>query len=155
AELSSLFAFAGVTHPRRRSPTSSRARTRLDDHEVACGRLLGVCDRSDVGRRDELVLRLRLAGMRVAEILRLTVGDVHRAEGTIMWIGKTCPPQVLEVMLVPRSLQQVIDQADELAKRFEGYEPSPASATAPHPAGGRSSQASVAARSTARAFSAL
>jgi hypothetical protein len=40
-------------------------------HEEAYGSLLGVCDRSsDVGRRDELVLRLGLAGMRVTEIIR-------------------------------------------------------------------------------------
>ncbi|MDA8046354.1 MAG: site-specific integrase [Actinomycetota bacterium] len=51
--------------------------------------MLGVCDSSDVGRRDELVLRLGLAGMRVAEIIRLRVGDLHFGhEPTIEWIGK-------------------------------------------------------------------
>jgi integrase len=46
-------------------------------HEEAYDVLLGVCDFSDVGRRDELVLRLGLAGMRVAEIIRLRVGDLR------------------------------------------------------------------------------
>ncbi|HTV12322.1 MAG TPA: hypothetical protein VME20_10750 [Acidimicrobiales bacterium] len=31
--------------------------------------LLSTCDESDVGRRDELVLRLGLAGMRATEII--------------------------------------------------------------------------------------
>lgn len=45
-------------------------------HQEAYGSLLGVCDGSDVGRRDELVLRFGLAGMRVAEIIRLSVGNL-------------------------------------------------------------------------------
>lgn len=58
-------------------------------HEEAYDVLLGVCDSSDVGRRDELVLRLGLAGMRVAEIIRLRVGDLHLDhDPTIEWIGK-------------------------------------------------------------------
>lgn len=58
-------------------------------HEEAYGSLLGGCDRSDVGRRDELVLRLGLAGMRVAEIIHLRVGDLHLGcDPTIQWIGK-------------------------------------------------------------------
>lgn len=58
-------------------------------HEEAYGCLLGCCDRSDVGRRDELVLRLGLAGMRVAEIIHLRIGDLHLDhDPTIEWIGK-------------------------------------------------------------------
>lgn len=58
-------------------------------HEEAYGSLLGVCDRSDVGRRDELVLRLGLAGMRIAEIIRLRVADLRLDhDPTIEWIGK-------------------------------------------------------------------
>jgi len=58
-------------------------------HEEAYDVLIGVCDASDVGRRDELVLRLGLAGMRVAEIIRLRVGDLHLDhDPTIEWIGK-------------------------------------------------------------------
>lgn len=57
--------------------------------EEAYGSLLGGCDRSDVGRRDELVLRLGLVGMRVAEIIRLRIGDLHLdSDPTIEWIGK-------------------------------------------------------------------
>ena len=33
--------------------------------------------------------------------------------------------EVLEVMPMPRSVQDILDHADELAKRFEDYEPSP------------------------------
>ena len=32
--------------------------------------------------------------------------------------------QVPEVIPMPRSMQQILDHADELAKRFEDYEPS-------------------------------
>jgi integrase len=67
-------------------------------HEEAYGSLLGVCDRSDVGRRDELVLRLGLAGMRVTEIIRLRVGDLRLgAEPTIEWIGKRNRPRKVAI----------------------------------------------------------
>jgi hypothetical protein len=36
----------------------------------------------------------------------------------------TRPPEVLEVMM-PRCIQDILDHASELAKRFEDYEPSP------------------------------
>ena len=58
-------------------------------HEEAYGALLGVCDSTDVGVRDELVLRLGLAGMRVAEIMHLRIGDLRLdRDPTIEWIGK-------------------------------------------------------------------
>jgi integrase len=68
-------------------------------HEEAYGSLLGVCDRSsDVGRRDELVLRLGLAGMRVTEIIRLSVGDLRLdSEPTIEWIGKKNRPRKVAI----------------------------------------------------------
>jgi integrase len=58
-------------------------------HGEAFGTLLGVCDGSDVGRRDELIFRLGLAGMRVSEILHLTVGSLQPGGApVIQWIGK-------------------------------------------------------------------
>ncbi len=65
-------------------------------HEEAFGALLGVCDESDVGRqrRDELVLRLGLAGMRVAEIVHLQIGDLRLGrDPTVEWIGKKARPE--------------------------------------------------------------
>jgi integrase len=67
-------------------------------HDEAYGALLGGCESSDVGRRDELVLRLGLAGMRVAEIIHLVVGDLHLgAEPAITWIGKKARPRKVAV----------------------------------------------------------
>ena len=60
-------------------------------HDEAFGRLLDTCrDGTDPGRRDELVLRLGLAGVRAAEIIHLKVGDVHldHMPPTLNWIGK-------------------------------------------------------------------
>jgi integrase len=47
-------------------------------------------DGTDLGRRDEVIIRLGLAGVRAAEIIRLRVGDLrlHEAEPSIAWIGK-------------------------------------------------------------------
>ncbi len=33
--------------------------------------------------------------------------------------------EIPEVMPMPRSMQEILDHADDLAKRFEDYEPSP------------------------------
>jgi integrase len=80
-------------------------------HEEAYGTLLGVCDRSDVGRRDELVLRLGLAGMRVVEIIRLRVGDLRLGpEPTIEWIGKKNRPR--KVAIGPALFQLLDDYLD-------------------------------------------
>ena len=43
-------------------------------HEQAYDQLAPPCDDSDVGLRDELLLRLGLAGMRAAEIIDLQLG---------------------------------------------------------------------------------
>ena len=59
-------------------------------HDEAFGALVGTCDSSDAGRRNELVLRLGLSGVRVAELIALRVGDLD-LDGTpplISWIGK-------------------------------------------------------------------
>ena len=46
-------------------------------HEQAYGQLVGSCqDGTIIGLRDEIILRLGLAGMRLAEIGSLTIGDV-------------------------------------------------------------------------------
>ena len=60
-------------------------------HMEAFDQLVGACrDGTDLGLRDEALIRLGLAGMRAAEIIHLTVGDLrlHDAEPRIEWIGK-------------------------------------------------------------------
>jgi integrase len=67
-------------------------------YEEAYGALVGPCDDSDLGRRDELVLRLGLAGMRVVEIVRLVVGNLQLgSDPTIAWIGKRNRPRKVGV----------------------------------------------------------
>ncbi|MGH9055861.1 MAG: hypothetical protein ACRDYY_08375 [Acidimicrobiales bacterium] len=67
-------------------------------HEEAFGTLLGVCDDSDVGRRDEPIFRLGLAGMRVSEIQHITVGGlVVGSEPVLQWIGKKSRPRRVAV----------------------------------------------------------
>jgi integrase len=67
-------------------------------HAEAYGALLGTCDPSDVGRRDELVLRLGLAGMRAAEVMNLTVRALQLGrEPMITWIGKKDRPRKVAV----------------------------------------------------------
>jgi integrase len=53
--------------------------------------LIGACrDGTDLGLRDEALIRLGLAGMRAAEIIHLQVGDLrlHDLGARIEWIGK-------------------------------------------------------------------
>jgi integrase len=60
-------------------------------HDEAFGTLLSSCrDGSDIGSRDELLLRLGLAGVRAAEIIHLRVRnlDLEANPPTIAWIGK-------------------------------------------------------------------
>jgi integrase len=60
-------------------------------HDEAFECLVGACrDGTDLGRRDEAIIRLGLAGMRAAEIIHLRVGDLrlHDTEPSIVWIGK-------------------------------------------------------------------
>ena len=62
-------------------------------HAEAYGQLVGSCqDGTIVGLRDEIVLRLGLAGMRLAEIGSLRVGDVARLP-LITWTGKGHTPR--------------------------------------------------------------
>jgi len=47
-------------------------------HEEAFDRLVGACrDGTDLGLRDEVLIRLGLAGMRAAEIIHLQVRDLR------------------------------------------------------------------------------
>ena len=48
--------------------------------------------------------------------------------GRASWLARPVdwkPPWILEVMSMPRTVQDILDHADELAERFEDYEPSP------------------------------
>jgi integrase len=77
--------------PRLYGKVQSKHPARWLTHDEAFGRLLGTCaGDGEVGRRDELVLRLGLAGLRAAEIIALEVGDLHLgdAPAQIRWIGK-------------------------------------------------------------------
>jgi integrase len=53
-------------------------------HDEAYVTVLGVCDDSDVGRRDELIFRLGLAGMRVSEILHLEIGCIQTGHDPVI-----------------------------------------------------------------------
>jgi integrase len=52
--------------------------------------LLAACDDgTDVGRRDLLMIWLTMAaGMRIAELIALTIGDATRIRGELAWTGK-------------------------------------------------------------------
>ncbi len=62
-------------------------------HDEAYGRLLGACqDGTMVGIRDQLIIRLGLLGMRLAEIEHLTLANLHHLP-TITWTGKGRKPR--------------------------------------------------------------
>jgi integrase len=62
-------------------------------HDEAYRQLLTTChDGTDVGLRDELVIRLGLMGMRLAEIRSLTIGNLRQLP-TITWTGKGRKPR--------------------------------------------------------------
>ena len=63
-------------------------------HDEAFTALIGSCDNSDIGIRDELTLRLGLLGMRAAEIATLTVADLTLgSHPQITWTGKGRKPR--------------------------------------------------------------
>jgi integrase len=67
-------------------------------HEEAYGRLISACqDGSALAVRDELAIRLGLAGMRVTEIASLNIGDllIDGANPSIQWTGKRRKPRKL------------------------------------------------------------
>jgi len=96
AEPALVEAIASRDNPLRRIPrlygkVQGKNPARWLTHEEAFGRLLGTCATDGVpGMRDELVLRLGLAGMRAAEIIALRVADLRLDHDppTIAWIGK-------------------------------------------------------------------
>jgi integrase len=83
--------------------------------------LIGACrDGTDLGLRDEALIRLGLAGMRAAEIIHLCIGDLrlHDAEPRIEWIGKKRRSRVI----VPgpslvTTLDSLIDRRQQLLCR--------------------------------------
>lgn len=67
-------------------------------HEEAYGKLVGTCDDSDLGRRDEVIVRLGLSGLRVTEIVHLVVGDLQLgSESVIQWIAKKSRPRKVAI----------------------------------------------------------
>jgi integrase/recombinase XerC len=67
-------------------------------HDQAFGTLLDACrDDTEPGLRDELVIRLGLAGVRAAEIINLRLGNLRREDGTrrLDWIGKASRSRVI------------------------------------------------------------
>lgn len=86
-------------NPLRRTPrlygkVQGKYPARWLTHDEAFGHLITTCDPgTDVDLRDELVLRLGLAGMRAAEIIALKVSDVRLHTGEIAWIGKARRPR--------------------------------------------------------------
>lgn len=91
-----LEALADRDNPLRRVPRTygkvqAEHPARWLTYEEAFGKLLAGCLADGaVGMRDELVLRLGLAGMRAAEIIGLRMGEVHLEDAPpqIGWIGK-------------------------------------------------------------------
>lgn len=64
-------------------------------HHQAFGTLVPSCnDGTIVGVRDEIVLRLGLAGMRISEIASLRLRNLHRLP-TITWTGKGSKPRTM------------------------------------------------------------
>jgi integrase len=77
--------------------------------DEAFGQLLSTCDDSDHGLRDELVLRLGLAGARGDEIIHLQVQHLRLMQqpSTVEWIGKANRPRKI---VVGDRLQRVLDE---------------------------------------------
>ncbi|MBO0747126.1 MAG: tyrosine-type recombinase/integrase [Acidimicrobiaceae bacterium] len=87
-------------------------------HDEAYGKLLATCDDSDVGIRDELVLRLGLAGMRVTEIIRLVVSDLQfGSEPVIQWIGKK--NRARKIAIGPSFLRLLDDYLDRYVEALQ------------------------------------
>jgi len=77
--------------PRLYGKVQGKNPARWLSHDEAFGQLLSTCAADgEIGLRDELVLRLGLAGMRAAEIINLRVGDLQLDDSPpqIRWIGK-------------------------------------------------------------------
>ena len=87
-------------------------------HEDAYGRLVATCqDGTIVGLRDEIVIRLGLAGMRLAEIGSLRLVDVERRP-LIAWTGKGRKPRKMTAG------ERLVDALDRWLVEYERPEPS-------------------------------
>jgi integrase len=81
------------TYHRTYGKVQARNPGRWLTREEAYGALIGTCqDGTIVGLRDEIVIRLGLAGMRLSEIQRLTLDDLRHLP-TITWTGKGHKPR--------------------------------------------------------------
>ena len=97
-------------------------------HLEAFEQLIGACrDGTDLGRRDEALVRLGLAGMRAAEIIHLRIGDLrlYDAEPRIEWIGKKRRSRVIVPGLsLLTTLDALIDRRQQVLRRpLEEHEP--------------------------------
>lgn len=86
---------AGRDNPLRRIPrlygkVQGKYPARWLEKDEAFTQLLGACDNTDVGRRNAIVLRLGLAGVRAAEIIRLRIDNLQLTASPprLSWIGK-------------------------------------------------------------------
>lgn len=89
----------GPDSPIRRIPRiygkqQSKNPPRFLAHAQAYGQLVATCDGTDLGLRDELVLRLGLAGMRANEIRCLNWSNIDLTARHIAWIGKKRRPRL-------------------------------------------------------------
>jgi integrase len=81
------------TYRRTYGKVQARNPGRWLTHEEAYGRLVGSCqDGTVVGARDEIVIRLGLLGMRLAEIASLNVDNLRQLPA-ITWTGKGRKPR--------------------------------------------------------------
>lgn len=60
----------------------------------------------------------------------IEVGVIEAADGTLVIVHAMRParPKVPEVMPMPRTVEEILASADQLAKKFEDYEPQPGDA---------------------------
>jgi integrase len=84
--------------PKTYGKVQSRNPGRWLTHDEAFGQLIDATnDGTIAGTRDEVAIRLGLAGMRIAEIAALTLGNIDRHSRTITWTGKRRKPRKVAV----------------------------------------------------------
>jgi integrase len=81
------------TYTRTYGKVQARHPGRWLTYDQAFGQLIGTCqDGTLIGLRDELILRLGLTGLRVAEIAGLRMTDLRQTP-TLTWTGKARKPR--------------------------------------------------------------
>jgi integrase len=81
------------TYRRTYGKVQARNPGRWLTHDEAFGRLVGACrDSTELGLRDEVVIRLGLTGLRVTEIARLRLDNLRHAPN-LTWTGKGHAPR--------------------------------------------------------------